>query len=112
MPRLIILALILALAAIASTDSGKFEGVWKGDLPGKPSIRLTILSDHPPRGTMAVGESSANLYIQDVKVVKGALRFKTIDPSDGVVQYELKVISHSEATLSVGGKESVSLKRN
>jgi hypothetical protein len=47
-----------------------------------------------------------------VKVVKGALRFKTIDPSDGVVQYELKVISHSEATLSVGGKESVSLKRN
>jgi hypothetical protein len=112
MLRLLMLALTLALAAAGSTDSGKFEGAWKGGPPGKPSVLLTILSNHPPRGTMAHGESSAELYIQDVRVVKGALRFKTIDPNDGVVQYELKVVSSSEATLSVGGKESVTLKRN
>jgi hypothetical protein len=111
MPRILMLALTLALTAAASTEPGKFEGVWKGGPPGKPSILLTILSDHPPRGTLAHGESSAELYIQDVRVVKGALRFKTIDPNDGVVQYELKVLSSSEATLSVSGKESVTLKR-
>jgi hypothetical protein len=112
MLRFLMLAFTLALAAAGSTESGKFEGVWKGGPPGKPSVRLTILSDHPPRGTMARGESSADLYIQDVKVVKGTLRFKIIDPSDGVVQYELKVVSGSEATLSIGGKESFTLKRN
>jgi hypothetical protein len=112
MIRILMLAFTLAVAAGASTESGKFEGVWKGNLHGKPYILLTILSDHPPRGTMALGEASADLYLQDVKVVKGALRFKTIDPNDGMVQYELKVISHSEATLSLGGKESITLKRN
>jgi hypothetical protein len=112
MLRFAMLAFTLTLASVASTEPGKFEGVWKGGASGKPSVLLTILSDHPPRGTMAQGESSADLYIQDVKVVKGTLRFKTIDPNDGVVQYELKVVSGSEGTLSIDGKESVTLKRN
>jgi hypothetical protein len=111
MSRFLILALVCALNAVAAPAPGKFEGVWKTQVEGKPRIVLTILSDHPPRGTMSQGESTADLYIQDVKVVKGTLRFKTIDPNDGLVQYELKVTSPSEATLLIAGKPPVPLKR-
>jgi hypothetical protein len=102
---------ILILALLFS-EAAKFEGIWKSDLKGKTYAIVTILSDHPPRGTMARGEAAAELFIQDPKIVKGALRFKTIDPNDGVIQYEMKVTSPSEATLSIAGRESVTLKRN
>jgi hypothetical protein len=112
MPRFLLLAAVLALTAVASSEPGKFEGVWKTESHGKTLATLTILSDHPPRGTFARGESAADLYIQDTKIVKGVLRFKIIDPNDGVIQYEMRVTSPSEATLSIPGKETVTLKRN
>jgi hypothetical protein len=102
----VMLRFILFAALLASTKPGKFEGIWKAD-----RIVLTILSDNPPRGTLA-RSGGGSLYIQDVREVKGALRFKIIDPSDGVIQFELKVSSPAEATLSIGRKETVTLRRN
>jgi len=112
MTRTFFLAMLLVIPLEAAHETGKFEGVWQSERPEKTYAVLTILSDHPPRGTLTRGETAAGLYIQDVKIVKGNLRFKTIDPSDGVIQYELKVVSPSEASLSIAGKESVTLKRN
>jgi hypothetical protein len=111
MVRCLFLTLLFVVFLDAKTESGKFEGIWKSELHGKPYAVLTILSDHPPRGTLAREEGGADLYIQDVRIAKGVLRFKTIGPSDGVVQYELKVVSPTEATLLIGGKETVTLRR-
>lgn len=126
MPRIPVLSLLLLGVVSAAPDTGKFEGVWKGQLNGHVYAVLTILSDHPPRGTLARGAVNTNsagevvevtrdaaldLYIQAPKVVKGVLHFKTIDPNDGVVNYEMKVTSSSEATLVVGGTV-YPLKRN
>lgn len=108
MLRCLILALLLTLTAAAKPEPGKFEGIWKAD---KPYIVLTILSNNPPRGNVAWGEGAPEFYIQDVRIAKGALRFKTIEPNDGVVQYEMKIVSPSEATLSIAGRETLTLKR-
>jgi hypothetical protein len=52
-----------------------------------------------------------NLFIQKPRIVKGALHFKTIDPNDGEVDYEMKITSPSEATLSIAGAPAFPLKR-
>ena len=120
MARSLILVLLFALSGVAAPktakEAGKFEGVWKAELHGHVYAVVTILSDHPPRGTIARGsattDAAMDLYIQAPKIVKGALRFKTIDPNDGVVGYEMKVTSPSEASLTIAGAETVTLKRN
>jgi hypothetical protein len=105
--QILVMVLMFAVFVEAAPLTGKFEGIWKSDLPGTV---LTILSDHPPRGTLTRGEGGASLYIQDPRIVKGALHFKTIDPSDGVLHYELKVISPTEATLAVPNHPPILLK--
>ena len=111
MVRCLLLTLLFVVFLDAKPESGKFEGIWKTEPHGRPYAALTILSDHPPRGTLAREEGGVDLYIQDVRTAKGVLRFKTIGPSDGVMQYELKVVSPTEATLLIGGKETVTLRR-
>jgi hypothetical protein len=112
MARWFVLILLFISFLDARTEVGKFEGIWKTEDYGKPYALLMILSDHPPRGTLARTAGGIDLYIQDVKIAKGVLRFKTIDPNDGVVQYELKIVSPTESTLSIGGKQLVKLRRN
>jgi hypothetical protein len=111
MVRCLIVAILFAVLAAAKPETGKFEGIWKAEKAGKPYAVLTILSDHPPRGTLS-RDGGMDLYMQDVRIAKGALRFKTIDPNDGLVQYELKIVSPSEGTLALGPKETVTVKRN
>jgi hypothetical protein len=111
MGRFLLLTAIFAFSVFSAPPKTRFEGVWKSGPDGRVYAVLTILSDNPLRGTMTRGEGAVDLFIQDTKVVRGKLRFKTIDPSDGVVQYELDPTSPSEATLSIGGKESVTLRR-
>jgi hypothetical protein len=115
MLRFFTLALLICASVSAGTDTGKFEGVWKAEVRGRVYAILTILSDHPPRGTLARGSAEADaamgLYIQDPKIIKGVLHFKTIDPNDGVVSYEMKVTAPAEAALSISGAEPLALKR-
>lgn len=68
MARCPILALLFALFGFAKPEQGKFEGIWKAE---KPYAVLTILSDHPPRGSLSWGEGAPEFYIQDVRIVKG-----------------------------------------
>jgi hypothetical protein len=127
MLRSLVFALLFPVLISAAPDVGKFEGVWKAEIQGHAYAILTILSDHPPRGTLARGsvntnaagqitevtrDASMGLYIQAPKIVKGALHFKTIDPNDGVVTYEMRITSGSEATLSVNGAAPFPLKRD
>lgn len=132
MPRFLVFALAFSFlfwmlgSTSAAPDTVRFEGIWKAELHGHVYAILTILSDHPPRGTLSRGsvntdatgrvtevtrDAAIDLYIQAPKMTKGALRFKTIDPNDGVVNYEMKVTSASEATLSVDGAAPFPLKR-
>ena len=111
MARFLVQVLVMILMVVtfleAAPSIGKFEGIWKAGVEG---TILTILSDHPPRGTLTKS-GGAGLYIQDPRIVKGALHFKTIDPNDGVLTYELKITSPEEATLSIAGREPITLKR-
>lgn len=127
MLRLLLPALLFCLSSSAAPDSGRFEGVWKAELHGRAYAVVTLLSDHPPRGTIARGtvntnsdgqvtevtsDAAMNLFIQKPRIIKGVLHFKTIDPNDGEVDYEMKITSPSQAMLSIAGAPAFPLKRD
>ena len=58
MVRILIVALVLVFTAAGASKQPNFEGIWKAESQGKVLAVLTILSDHPPRGTFAKGEGA------------------------------------------------------
>ncbi len=112
------MSLLFCLIATAADEEAKFQGVWKGEFEGHTYALVTILGKNPLRGTIAKGtvrtgkdgavievtrDSAMDLFIQNPRMVKKSLHFKTIDPNDEELDYVMKIVSDSAATLTVKG---------